>query len=53
MDKKIMLKDSRVPLVLSMNRENHGLYFKAIHEILIENNFCSVDLNDSLNSSKY
>ena len=53
MDKKIMLKDSRVPLVLSMNRENHGLYFKAIHEILIENNFCSVDLNDSLNSSMY
>ena len=53
MDKKIMLKDSRVPLVLSMNKKNHGLYFKAIHEILIENNFCSVDLNDSLNSSKY
>ena len=53
MDKKIILKDFKVPMVLSMNKENHDLYFKAIHEILIEHNFSSVDLNDSLNSSKY
>ena len=53
MDKKIILKDFKVPMVLSMNKENHDLYFKAIHEILIEHNFSSADLNDSLNSSKY
>lgn len=53
MDKKILLKDFKVPVVLSMNKENHDLYFKSIHEILVEHNFCSVDLNESLNSSKY
>ena len=53
MDKKIILKDFKVPMVLSMNKENYDLYFKAIHEILLEHNFCSVDLNESLNSSKY
>ena len=53
MDKKIILKDFKVPMVLSMNKENHDLYFKSIHEILVEHNFCSVDLNESLNSSKY
>ena len=53
MDKKIILKDFKVPMVLSINKENHDLYFKAIHEILLEHNFCSVDLNISLNSSKY
>lgn len=53
MDKKILLKDFKVPVVLSMNKENHDLYFKSIHEILLEHNFCSVDLNESLNSSKY
>lgn len=53
MDKKILLKDFKVPVVLSMNKENHDLYFKAIHEILLDHNFCSVHLNDSLNSSKY
>ena len=53
MDKKIILKDFKVPMVLSMNKKNHDLYFKAIHEILLEHNFCSVDLNESLNSSKY
>ena len=53
MDKKIILKDFKVPMVLSINKENHDLYFKAIHEILLEHNFCSVDLNVSLNSSKY
>jgi hypothetical protein len=53
MDKKILLKDFKVPVVLSMNKNNHDLYFKSIHEILIEHNFCSVDLNESLNSSKY
>ncbi len=40
-------------MVLSMNKKNHDLYFKSIHEILLEHNFCSVDLNESLNSSKY
>jgi len=53
MDKKIILKDLKVPMVLSMNKKNYDLYFKAIHEILLEHNFCSVDLNESLNSSKY
>ena len=53
MDKKIILKDLKVPMVLSMNKQNYDLYFKAIHEILLEHNFCSVDLNESLNSSKY
>jgi hypothetical protein len=53
MDKKILLKDFKVPVVLSMNKNNHDLYFKSIHEILVEHNFCSVDLNESLNSSKY
>ena len=53
MDKKIILKDFKVPVVLSINKENHDLYFKSIHEILVEHNFCSVDLNESLNSSKY
>ena len=53
MDKKILLKDFKVPVVLSMNKKNHDLYFKSIHEILLEHNFCSVDLNESLNSSKY
>ena len=53
MDKEIILKDFKVPMVLSINKENHDLYFKAIHEILLEHNFCSVDLNISLNSSKY
>ena len=52
-DKKILLKDFKVPVVLSMNKKNHDLYFKSIHEILLEHNFCSVDLNESLNSSKY
>jgi len=53
LDKKILLKDFKIPVVLSMNKENHDLYFKSIHDILLEHNFCSVDLNDSLNSSKY
>ena len=53
LDKKILLKDFKVPVVLSMNKKNHDLYFKSIHEILLEHNFCSVDLNESLNSSKY